>query len=120
MSIASEDANIAGWTKHTATVLDDWETNGLPQQTSGTAVVTSVNDTASSTTLKAANTAAHERIIQNDSPSTLYVKFGTTASTTDYTVKLGQDDILITQYTGRIDGIWSADASGAAKITELT
>lgn len=86
----------------------------------GTSAVTSVNDTATSTTLIAANTSARERIIQNDSTSTLYVKFGTTASATDYTTKLAQDDVLTTEYTGRIDGIWSSDASGAAKITELT
>lgn len=85
-----------------------------------TAAVTSVSDTASSTTLIAANTAAKERIIQNDSASILYVKFGTTASATDYTVKLLQDDVLTTQYIGRIDGIWSADSTGAAKITELS
>lgn len=85
-----------------------------------TAAVTSVADTASSTTLIAANTAAKERIIQNDSSSILYVKFGTTASASDYTMKLSTDDVLTTAYTGRIDGIWSADSTGAAKITELS
>lgn len=89
-------------------------------QTTSTAVVTSVADTATSTTLVAASTTAKERIIQNDSASILYVKFGTTASATDYTVKLLQDDVLTTQYIGRIDGIWSADSTGAAKITELS
>lgn len=118
--MAITDANIAGWTKRSAEVLDGWDTSGLPAQTAGTAAVTSVNDTATSTTLIAANTSAKERVIQNDSTSTLYVKFGTTASATDYTVKLATDDVMITQYRGRIDGIWSSDASGAAKITELT
>jgi hypothetical protein len=87
-------------------------------QATSTAVVTSVADTATSTTLKAANAAAKERIIQNDSTSILYIKHGTTASATDYTIKLGADDVWATEYNGRIDGIWSADASGAAKITE--
>lgn len=85
-----------------------------------TAAVTSVDDQATSTTLIASNASARERIIQNDSASILYVKFGTTATVTDYTVKLAQDDILNTEYTGRIDGIWSANSTGAAKITELT
>lgn len=85
----------------------------------GSAAVTSVNDTATSTTLITSNAAARERVIQNDSTSILYIKHGTAASATDYTVKLGADDVWATQYTGRIDGIWSADtASGAAKITE--
>lgn len=81
--------------------------------------VTSVNDSASSVTLVAANGAVRERIIQNDSSSVLYIKFGTTASATDYTVRLAQNEILVTSYQGRIDGIWSSDSSGAAKITEL-
>lgn len=88
--------------------------------TSSASAVTSVNDTASSTILLAANALRKEAIISNDSPSTLYVKEGTTASATDYTVKLGTDDVFVTQYTGRIDGIWSSDSTGAARITELT
>jgi nucleoside-diphosphate-sugar epimerase len=85
-----------------------------------TAAVTSVNDQATSTTLIAANTLAKERIIYNDSSSIMYIKFGITASATDYTAKLFPDDIIITKYTGRIDVVWSADSSGAAKVTELT
>lgn len=85
-----------------------------------TATVTSVDDTASSTVLIAANADRKEVIIFNDSSSTLYVKLGTTASTTDYTVKLYTDDSFSTNYTGRIDGIWSANSTGAAKITALS
>lgn len=84
------------------------------------AVVTSVADTASSTTLVAARTERKELIIQNDSSSILYVKFGATATASDYTIKLAQDAVLVTEYTGRVDGIWSSDSTGAAKITELT
>lgn len=85
-----------------------------------TSAVTSVNDTATSTTLLSANTSRKEAIFANDSSSTLYIKLGTTASATDYTVKLGTDDIFTTGFTGRIDGIWSADSSGSCKITELS
>lgn len=97
-------------------------TSGSTSSTSGpsTAVVTSVNDSASSTTLIVANTAAKERIIYNNSSSVLYVKLGTTASATDFTQKLFQDDSMSTTYTGRIDGIWASDSTGAALITELT
>lgn len=87
---------------------------------SSTSSVTSVNDTASSTQLLAANPSRKEVIFSNDSTSTLYVKLGATASTTSYTAKLSTDDTFITQFTGRIDGIWSSDASGAVRITELT
>lgn len=87
---------------------------------SSASTVTSVNDTASSTTLLAANPLRKEAIIVNDSSSILYVKEGTTASSTSYTMKLYTDDTFITQYTGQIDGIWSSDSTGAARITELT
>lgn len=87
-----------------------------------TPTVARVNDTASSTTLLAANDARLGAAIYNDSPSTLYLKYGATASATDYTVKLFQDDYheVFGGYTGIIDGIWSADASGAAQVTEVT
>lgn len=91
-----------------------------------TATLSSVNDTNISTTLLAANSARRGATIVNESTSTLYVKFGTTASATSYTVALppmgttGAYYEVPFGYTGKIDGIWSADASGAARITELT
>jgi hypothetical protein len=88
---------------------------------SSSSAVTSVNDTANSTTLLAANTSRKEAIIYNDSTAILYVKFGTTASATDFTYKVQPDGAIDDiRYTGRIDGIWASDASGAARITELT
>ena len=87
-----------------------------------TATLSSVSDTASSTTLLAANPGRRGASIYNDSTSTLYVKYGTTASATSFTVKLFPDDYheVFGGFTGRIDGIWSADASGAARVTELS
>lgn len=82
--------------------------------------VTSVADSASNQTLKAANGDRIELLIQNDSDEILYVKFGATASSTDYTYRLYDGDALRTSYTGRVDGIWAANSTGAAKITELT
>jgi hypothetical protein len=86
-----------------------------------TSSVTSVSDTNSSTTLKAANSARKQIIIQNTSSAVLYIKYGTTASSTDFTVSLSQGDTLIEdRYTGRIDGIWATDPNdGAAKVTEI-
>lgn len=100
-----------------------WITGGLgvKEARASTAVVTSVNDQATSTTLLAANAARLGCRIVNDSTSVLYAKFGVTATTTDYSHKLLAGETLFeNEYTGRIDGIWSADASGAARITELT
>ena len=86
-----------------------------------TSSVTSVNDTASNTTLLSANILRRGFRLQNDSTQTAYVKYGTTATTTDYTVQLLPGAYLEEEnYTGRVDCIWAADASGAMKITELT
>jgi hypothetical protein len=89
----------------------------------GTSSVTSVSDTASSTTLLASNANRLGATIQNTSSAVLYVKFGTTATATDFTVRMEQYDYYEVPfwYSGRIDGIWASDPNdGAAKITELT
>jgi hypothetical protein len=82
-------------------------------------VVTNPGDTATNQVLLAANAQRCEAIIVNDSSAVLYVKFGVTASSTDYTVKLLQDDVLQTEYRGEIDGIWASDAGGMAHVTEV-
>lgn len=98
-----------------------FKTSVTSQTLPSSSSVTSVNDTASSTTLLAANTSRKEAIIYNDSTAILYVKFGTTASATDFTYKVQPDAAIEDiRYTGRIDGVWASDASGAARITELT
>jgi hypothetical protein len=82
----------------------------------------SVNDTASSTTLLAANSNRLGATIYNDSDQALYVKLGGTASTSSFSCKVaagGYYEVPF-HYTGVIDGIWAADSTGAARITELT
>lgn len=86
-----------------------------------TSAVTSVSGSASSVQLLAANANRLGATIFNDSTATLYVKFGTIASTTSHTVQLKASAYYEVpfNYTGRIDGIWSS-MTGAARITELT
>lgn len=89
---------------------------------SGTATLSNVNGSASSVTLLAANTARRSVFIENDSSAILYVKFGSSASTTSHTFILGPGDIYVEKscdYPGVISGIWSS-ATGAARITEVT
>lgn len=123
---ASAAVGIYGYNGSTWDRLRSDTTNGLDVDVTrfpagpSTSVVTSVNDSATNVTLKVSNASRREIIIQNDSSSTLYVKLGTTATTTDYSVKLYTDDVFRTSYTGNIDGIWSADSTGAALVTELT
>ncbi len=89
----------------------------------GGAALANVADSATSVTLQAANTARRGWTVFNDSISDLYVKFGATASATSFVVKLlgGQYyEMPSPTYTGVIDGIWSADSTGSARVTELT
>lgn len=91
-----------------------------------TATVTGVADTASSTTLLAANTSREGVQVHNESTSTLYVKYGGTASIASggYTVKIAAGAYWemphTSTYTGVLHAIWSSDASGYANVTELT
>ena len=93
-----------------------------PGTVSTASVPAQVAGSATSVTLLASNGSRKGAIFVNDSTAILYVKFGTTASTTSYTYKLAAGDTLEIPtrpvYTGRIDGIW-ASATGAAAITEL-
>jgi len=83
--------------------------------------VTSVNDQATSTTCLSSNSNRLGAVVTNDSTSDLYVKFGATASTTSFTYKLFTDQSLTVPfgYTGLISCIWSADSTGAARVTEV-
>lgn len=93
----------------------------VEERTSASATVSSVNDTASSTTLLAANAARRGAAIYNDSGQPLNLKFGATASASSFTKRLAPSEFWTMPmpiYTGVIDGIWDADGSGAARITE--
>jgi len=85
-------------------------------------VVTSVAAVLASTTLLVANPARLGGTVYNDATnSTLFLKFGVTASSSDFTVKIFPNGYyeFPADYLGRVDGIWDI-AAGAARITELT
>lgn len=88
------------------------------------ATLSNVASTASSTTLIAANANRIGLIITNDDANILYIKYGATASATSYTYQLpgggGVFEMPEPVYRGVVDGIWSADGSGSARVTELT
>lgn len=88
-----------------------------------TATVTSVSSAATSTSILAANTARYGGSITNTDANALYLLLGGgTASATNYSVKLFTDDYFEIPFgfTGAITGIWAADGSGAALVTEYT
>lgn len=92
-----------------------------------TATRSSINDVATSSTVLAANTARKGASFVNASTSLLYLKYGITATaTTGHDVQIGSNEYFELPeyngqvYKGRIDGIWSADASGSVNIVEYT
>lgn len=92
-----------------------------------TGAITSVNDTNVDTAILAANTNRKGATIFNDSTALLYLALANvTASSTVYTVQIpagGYYELPMCDggvYTGVIKGIWASDASGAARVTELT
>lgn len=85
------------------------------------AAVTVITADTTSQQVVALNALRKGLTIFNDSTASLYLKFGTTASSSSYTVKMAAGSYYEVPfyYTGRIDGIWSA-VNGDAKVTEVT
>jgi hypothetical protein len=88
--------------------------------------VTSVVGSLSSTMLLAANSDRKMAMVVNessDNAANLYLKFGTTASTSSYTILIppgGYYEFPVPIWPGQVDGIWSTSASATARLTELT
>lgn len=87
---------------------------------SSTGTLSNVSGSASSVTVLAANVDRLQGVIFNDSGATLYLKFGSTASTSSFTYRLDPYYTLEVpaSYTGIITGIWSS-ATGSARVTEV-
>lgn len=97
--------------------------NTLPTKEvrSATPTVTSVAGNTSSVTVLAANANRLGATIQNNTSKTLYLKFGSTASTSSHTVVIVKDAYYEVpfNYTGLLSGIWDSGVSGNALITEI-
>ena len=86
------------------------------------ATLSTVASTDSSTAIIASNAGRQGLMVFNTDANILYLKYGATASATDFTVQIGSNvlwEMPEPVYTGAIDGIWAADGSGSAYITEL-
>ena len=103
-------------------------TNTVPTQSAraATATLTNVSSSASSVTLIASNANRLGGSIYNDSNSVLYLKFGSSASSTSFNVLLASNLSGIggyfeipNGYTGIVTGIWTT-ATGSARVMELT
>lgn len=84
------------------------------------ATVSSVAGSVTSVTLLASNKRRKGATVTNDSSSYLYLKFGSTASTTSYTVLMAPYAYYEVpfEYNGEISGIW-VSATGSARLTEV-
>jgi hypothetical protein len=83
---------------------------------------TSVDSSASNGTLLAALATRLHATIYNSDANALCIKYGATATTSDYSFRIlgGETWSMPYRYAGIIDGIWESNGSGAAKITSLT
>jgi hypothetical protein len=128
------DTNIGAWLGSTTpTVGQKTMTDSLPvvlasnqsslqvNFQSSSSSVSSVAASATSVTLLASNSSRKGASIYNDSTKNLYIKLGSTASSTSFSILLNNGGYYEVPfgYTGVIDGIWNI-ASGNARITELT
>lgn len=84
------------------------------------ALITNVDSSATNVTLVSERRGRRGFSVYNDSVQTLYLKYGATATTDDYTVLIPGGTLYEDphQYTGRLDGIWAA-ANGKARVTEV-
>lgn len=96
----------------------------ITQARPATGTQSSVADSASSVTILASNVDRMGAHIFNDSEYALYILLGgATASLTTFTEKLapgGSLSISPSGFTGLIVGIWAANGSGSARVTEWT
>lgn len=116
------DATAGGNLKVSLEEVDGAVTIPVVEERPTTASVGSVAASASSVMLLSANTSRRGATFYNDSTSPCYLKYGTTASTSSFTVKIfgnGYHEVQRAVYTGRVDCIWDS-ATGNMRITELT
>jgi hypothetical protein len=90
---------------------------------SGSSAVTSVASDTNAVTLLASNTNRKQAFIYNDSTAAMFVKFGASATSSSFTVKLAANTAYILPtppiYSGVITAAWEA-ANGSARVTEVT
>lgn len=88
---------------------------------SNASITTSVAAATTDTTVLASNVNRTGASIYNDSTATMYLKYGSGASSTSFYDVLYQGDRHVVEfgYIGQINALWSS-ATGNARVTELT
>lgn len=90
------------------------------QESNAAATANLVASSATTVTLLASNDNRRAAIIFNDSTKRLYVKLGTGASLSSYTIKMSAQGYWEVPgfYTGAITGLWES-VNGSAAVTEI-
>lgn len=126
VTLALPNPAAPGQDVNVGSVTSGGQVVGFPttQAAASTGAVTNVNDTATSTTLIAANANRRGLVITNTSSAILYVRLASgTASATMFTYRLPQNATqeILYPYTGIVTGVWATDPNdGVAVVTELT
>ena len=91
--------------------------------TYSSSAVSSVTSAATNTVLLASNASRRQAVLYNDCDKAVYVKLGSTASSTSFSYRLQPNQTLelpTPVYTGAIDGIWDSSPTGSMRVTEIT
>jgi hypothetical protein len=97
-------------------------TGGDTSTPASSATKSSVASGIASVTILAANTARKGAIVTNTDANALYLDLsGGTASSTSYSVAVASGEYyeMPYGYTGLVTGIWAADGTGSALVTEF-
>lgn len=113
----TDGTNVLGTSSHPVVVSGSVTTNKA-----ATSAVTSVAGATANTNILASNANRILATIYNGASKNMYIKLGTTASTSSYTVILLPSSYweIPQDYTGNIDAVWASGVSGNALVTELT
>ena len=87
----------------------------------GRTTLATVNSSASSVTILAANIQRRQILVFNNSTKNLHLAYGATSSLTAFSIKLLPGGLFIDSegYTGIVSGIWAA-VNGNAQVTEVS
>jgi hypothetical protein len=132
VTLASDSTGLVSVDDNGASLTVDnggtFAVQNTPAQVS-TATVTALASAATSAQLLASTAGRRGLLLTNTDANGVYVKYGTTASATSFSVFIpggdttngfGYWEMPAPIYTGRIDAIWAADGSGSLIATELT
>lgn len=96
-----------------------------PVERVGSATVSNVSNNGSGVTVVSSNASRQGLWVYNDSGQDLYLKMGSSASSTDFSVKVDAGGFwempVRPIYTGEVSGIWESTATpeGDARVTEV-